>query len=636
MDEHTLQILEFDKIRRIVQSYAPCSLGAERFDALAPSADRYAIETALRLVSEMSDAIALGRAPAFGEIRDVRPPVRRARAQATLSAEDLREVAATIMGLRGLRESLLSLVHSCPGLTTYAGRIHDASRIAHDIQARIDNRNKVMDSASRELSRLRGEIDNLDGRIRSLMQRLLRADSTKRVLSYPNYTITGSHYVLPVAKDYRHEIAGIVHRTSASGDTLFIEPAEAAEMSAELSLLRSHEQREVNRILRQLSNELGHQGGLILDSLDCAAELCCVAAKARFARAFGMTEPRFSDDGQLCLQEARHPLLEHMVRPIEPQALPIGTVVPITVHLGGRFDVLVVTGPNTGGKTVALKTVGLLAAMAQAGLHIPAADGSSLPIFDQILADIGDEQSIEQSLSTFSSHISRIAGVLGTATRDSLVLLDELGAGTDPAEGAALGRAILDRLLAVPVKAMITTHLGDLKTYALMQPRAENAAVEFDAETLRPTFRLRIGDSGQSSALIIARRLMLPAELVDRAEEYLETSRTGRSDELELLERRRSEAEAAREQAWHAEQDARRAREAYEVKLRELDRDAADAVALEEFRATLQPGDTVHVRKFRRPGIVKRVDLKRRMATVSHGSMQWELAWDELEPVAKQ
>ncbi len=643
MDEHTLKLLEFDKVRELVARRAASDLGRERIHHLAPTTDRSAIEADQALVAEMVQAIGQGSAPGFADLRDVRADVRRARAEATLDADALRAIAATLHGLKRLRDSLSGLMGLCPLLSQRAFQIHDLSRFAFDIDARIDNRGRVVDSASRELARLRLEMEKIDDRVRARIDRLLRSGSIRRILSYPNYTVTGSHYVLPVAKDHRHDMAGIVHRTSASGDTLFIEPAEVAEMSAELALLHSHEQREVNRVLRQLSAAIGGESYHMLESLEVAAELCFVFAKARFARDFAMVSPVVSD-GRLCLTNARHPLLEHVFREqhaasdsvaalgSEAQTRRSASVVPITVHLGGPFDVLVVTGPNTGGKTVALKTVGLLAVMAQSGLHISADAGSSLPIFDQVLADIGDEQSIEQSLSTFSSHVSRIAQILRTATRDSLVLLDELGAGTDPAEGAALARAILDQLLETGVKAIVTTHLGDLKLYALTHPRAENAAVEFDAETLRPTFHVRVGDTGQSSAMIIARRLELPAGVVDRAEQYLASSRAGRPQEIEVLEQRRAEAEAARATAWDAEQEARRAKQAFEMRLRKLDSQAADALALEEFRSCLQPGDAVHVRKFRRPGTVQRVDHKRRIATVSHGSMQWELPLDELEP----
>jgi DNA mismatch repair protein MutS2 len=662
MDEHTLRILEFDKIRQMVARYAPCSLGAERARSMQPTTDRSIIDTAQRLVAEMLRLITEEKTLSFGEIKDIRANVRRARAEAMLGADDLRVVSGTVLGLKRIRESLACRSETFPNLARLASGIHDASPVAYDIQARIDQRSKVMDSASRELGRLRSEIEKLDERIRAMMQRLVRSESMKRALSYPNYTITGSHYVLPIAKDYRHDMPGIVHRTSASGDTLFIEPAEAAEMSAELALLRSHEQREVSRILRQLSLAVGQVGQLILDGLEIAGELSFICAKSRYAQAFAMVEPRFSPNDLLCLQDARHPVLEQLFReeaatgnlvtesttshisaPAATQFQPVldasspavpkrRTVVPVSVHLGGRFDVLVVTGPNTGGKTVALKTVGLLALMAQSGLHIPAADGSALPVCDAVLADIGDEQSLEQSLSTFSSHVSRIAAILRLATPRSLVLLDELGAGTDPAEGAALGRAILDRLVEVGGKAIVTTHLGDLKMYALTHPRSENAAVEFDSETLRPTYRLRIGDTGGSSALIIARRLNLPASVVDQAERYLASSRAGRPQELDVLEQRRAEAEEASKRAWEAQQDARRAKESYENRLRELDRQAADALALAEFRSTLQPGDTVHVRKFRRAGVVKRVDHKRGTAYIAHGSMQWELSLEELEP----
>jgi DNA mismatch repair protein MutS2 len=654
MEEHTLKLLEFDKVRDLVDRYAPSDLGRELIRSLEPSTDRAVIEAEQRLVAEMVATLAADQSLPLGELRDVRPLIRRAKSEATLRPNELKDVAATLLGLRQVRDALAKIAGSCPTLGEHAGRIHDCSQIAFEIDATIDRRGEVVDSASHELVRLRGEVAKLDKRIRSRMQRLLRSAAVKKALRFPNYTVTGPHYVLPVHRDYRHEVAGIVHRTSASGETLYIEPAEVAAFAAEMALVRRNESREVARILRRLSAELGHIGRSVLESLEVAAQLCCVHAKARFARDFAMTRPEFTDDGRLRLEQARHPLLlekgfrvqgsgfreegvpiEATVSSVlnpEPRTLIPSDVVPISLHLGDRFDMLVITGPNTGGKTVALKTVGLLAAMAQAGLHIPATAGSRLPVFDAVLADIGDEQSIEQSLSTFSSHMTRIAHILNVATSHSLVLLDELGAGTDPAEGAALGRAVLDKLLICRARTIVTTHLGDLKLYALAQSRAENAAVEFDVETLRPTYHVSIGDTGQSSAMIIARRLQLDGAIVDRAEQYLAESRAGRPRELEILEQRRAEAEQAREHAWQAEQQAREAKAAFEARLRELDHHAADALALEEFRATLQPGDVVHVRKFRRPGTVRRVDPKRRTATVGHGSMQWELALEELEP----
>jgi DNA mismatch repair protein MutS2 len=307
-------------------------------------------------------------------------------------------------------------------------------------------------------------------------------------------------------------------------------------------------------------------------------------------------------------------------------------LVPIDIRVGGDFDLLVITGPNTGGKTVALKTTGLLVAMAQAGLHVPAEEGCRIPVFDQILADIGDEQSIEQSLSTFSAHVRRIGWILRRATDRSLVLLDELGAGTDPAEGAALGRAIMDELLRRGAATLVTTHLSDLKLYALTQPRAENAAVQFDANTLAPKYKVLIGDTGRSCALIVARRLELGDELVDRAERYHAESQAGRPVALEVLERARAETEAARAAAWRAQQEARQAKEAYEQKRRELEETAAAAVRLEQFRRELTPGQKVFVPRFKRPATVLRVDQRRKRATVKHGAMQWELDFEELMP----
>jgi DNA mismatch repair protein MutS2 len=306
--------------------------------------------------------------------------------------------------------------------------------------------------------------------------------------------------------------------------------------------------------------------------------------------------------------------------------------VPIDIRLGVGFNLLVITGPNTGGKTVTLKTTGLLCLMAQCGMHIPAGEGSLVPVFRHILADIGDEQSLEQSLSTFSSHVSRIAAIFEQADANSLILLDELGAGTDPTEGAALGRAILDHLDKVGCRAVVTTHLGDLKTYAFNNDRAENGAVEFDVDTMRPTYKLHIGQFGMSNALKIARRLKLPKDLLRKAHKYLKR-RKGKTGELARLQQLREEAEKARAQALAAQHEAAREKDEYERKRAAIDREARQQAELNEMRANLRANDVVKVSRFDRTGKVVRVDPKKQTVTVSVGLGQWEIPFEEIFPV---
>jgi DNA mismatch repair protein MutS2 len=632
MDAHTLELLEFNKVRELVAGYAACSLGKELARQAEPSADLGAIRAEVALVSEMVQALALGQAPPFGGLHDIRLTARRAAIGSMLTADQLLEVADTLTCTGNIYRYRTRLDARCQRLIELLTPVEDMGMVAKTIAGCIDSRGHVLDMASRELAKVRQQLADLEDRVQNQIKRLLRDPELRKVLRYPNATVSGDHYVLPVAVNFRHKVPGVVHRTSSTGETLFIEPAGVASLSAERALLKADEDREVRRVLRKLSADVGRIARPLSFAIDILARLDYITARARFSREFQMSAPDVNAEGKLWLRQARHPLLEHLFRAETPTTPEPRQVVPIDLRLGHAFNLLIITGPNTGGKTVTLKTTGLVCLMAQCGMHIPAADGSLVPVFTQVFADIGDEQSLEQSLSTFSSHISRIAGILKTADGNSLVLLDELGAGTDPTEGAALGRAILDTLDHLGCRAMVTTHLGDLKTYAFHNERAENAAVEFDVETLRPTYRLQIGQFGMSNALRIARRLKMPRDLLKRAHRYLRRKQK-RAPEMAQLQKMREDAEKAREEALLAQQEADRQREEYRQKLVLAEREAEEAAALREARARLKPNDVVRVPRFDKPGRIVRIDHRRNQAVVSVGLGQWEVALDEVYPL---
>jgi DNA mismatch repair protein MutS2 len=602
-----------------------------------------------------------------------------------LTAEQLLEVAATLGATGDIYRYRTRLSERCQNLIAFLTPIEDLGMMAKTITGCIDSRGHVLDMASPELAHIRQQLAEVDERVQNQIKRLLRDPELRRILRFPNATVSGEHYVLPVAVNHRHKLQGVVHRTSSTGETVYIEPAGVAHLSAERAVVKGEEDKKIRRILRGLSADVGRVSRPLCFAIDLMGHLDLITAKARMSRAFTMTPPALNSDGRLWLRQARHPLLEHLFRTEDrgskmedrgsriedgesgsvihlaqshegamalgdfaslreisaPQSSNLDSrqVVPIDVHLGVSYNLLVITGPNTGGKTVTLKTAGLLCLMAQSGMHIPATEGSTVPVFHQILADIGDEQSLEQSLSTFSSHMSRIGTILGLADEASLVLLDELGAGTDPTEGAALGRAILDELDRIGCRAMVTTHLGDLKTYAFSNQHAENAAVEFNVETLRPTYHLRIGQFGMSNALKIARRLKLPRNLVRRAHRYLRRRyRRGEPGgvsprSLAQLQHAREETEKAREEALRAKHEADRQREEYEQRVAQLRKEAETAKALQEARQRLQPNDPVRVARFDKEGRIVRVDLKRNMALVSVGLGQWEVPLEEISPV---
>ncbi len=633
MDAHTLELLEFEKVLSLLAGYAASSMGKELALRIEPSSDLEKIREDLTYVSEMVEALGLGQSPPFGGFHDIRLTVRRAVIGAMLTAEQLLEIAETLNCTGAMYRYRMRLSEHCQRLIELLMPIEDLGLVAKSIAGCIDSRGHVLDMASPELARVRQELAAVDERVQEEIRRLLRDPRLRDILRYPNATVSGDHYVLPVAINHRQKIAGVVHRTSSTGETVYIEPASVSKLSAERVVLKGDEDREIKRILRRLTAEVARIAKPLSFAIDIMARLDLITAKAHFSRDYSMYCPEMNADGRLWLRMARHPLLDHLFRNQNAAGEgPPRQVVPIDVRLGDAFNLLVVTGPNTGGKTVALKTTGLLCLMAQCGMHIPAAEGSRVPVFRQVLADIGDEQSLEQSLSTFSSHMSRIADILRISDAQSLVLLDELGAGTDPTEGAALGRAILDELDGIGCRAIVTTHLGDLKTYALSNNRAENGAVEFDVESLRPTYRLLIGQYGMSNAIQIARRLKLPRDLLRRAHRYLRR-RKKRAPEIARLQQLRAEAESARTEALRAQHEADRQKEEYQKKADEIERESRKTAALRDFRAKLQLNDRVKVIRFDQPGRIVRVDSRKNIAVVSVGLGQWEVPMDEVFPL---
>ena len=666
MDTHTRELLEFDKVRALIAARAACSLGKTAARTIEASVEPGEIHERQALTTEMVEALLAGLRPSFGGLHDIRQLVRKTHVGGVLEAEELAETAETLRAIGDIDRWLARVGDQFPRLGGLRQGVGEFSGLLMAIDGCLDSRGTILDTASRRLSAIRREIVQAEERIQETLRQMLRSPEIRRILRFGNFTMVGHHYVLPVSKDHRGEIQGSVLRTSASNETVYIEPTAISERSAQLSFLRAREAKEVRRILRWLSAQVGLVSDSLLGTLETMADIDLIHAQARLSVDYRMTAPRFNNEGRLVLRAARHPLLEALFqgdptlarspdrrsRPASPESLqdsspeqteasepstspsPPKTVVPIDVNLGVRFHILVVTGPNTGGKTVALKTVGLLALMAQCGLHVPAAEGSEFPYFDDILADIGDEQSLEQSLSTFSSHIRRISEILGKATSRSLVLLDEMGAGTDPADGAALGRAILDELTGIGSRAIVTTHIGDLKTYALSTPGAENSAVEFDDETLQPKYRLHIGDIGQSNALKIARHLNLAEHVIARAETYLSQQRSGGIPEWEVLQQVRKEAEEARQAALLAQAEAERTREALARRLAELQDETRQADTIADSRARLQPGDRVVVARlgYDRPGRIVKLDVRKKTAVIAIGHVTWNVAIDELIP----
>ena len=549
--EKSLQTLEFPAVLELLAAQAVSDETRERVRSIRPSTDRGEVNLLLQETTAARKMMDIHGAPALSNLRPVAASLQRAHLGGVLNTRELLQIASVLRTTRN--------VASYSGVGEEKTCIHSIFKsltpnkyLEEKISGAILSEDEIADNASAELADLRRKIRVTSGKAREVLQRIISSSSAK-YLQEAIITIRSNRFVVPVKAECKGSIPGLVHDVSASGSTYFIEPMGAVKANNELRELLSKEEAEIQRILASLSREAASFREDILQNYDLLLALDLIFARGKLSYQMNGMEPKLVEDGGFLFRHARHPLLDKK------------KAVPIDLELGQTFDTLVITGPNTGGKTVTLKTAGLLTLMAQCGLHLPVDDGSQVSIFEKVLADIGDEQSIEQSLSTFSSHITNIVKVLGEANDRTLLLFDELGAGTDPVEGAALATAIIEESRSLGAKVMATTHYAELKLYAMTTAGVENASCEFDVETLRPTYRLLIGIPGKSNAFAIARRLGLPEHVIELAGGHLDRQNVQFEDVLSKMERQRQEMEAEKREAarlrLQMEQDAAAAKE---------------------------------------------------------------------------
>ena len=595
MDKHT-KALELDKILEMVAEECSSQDGAQLARELEPVHTAAEAQWLLGETDAAFVAMAKYGAPSFYGMKNVTNPLRRAQAGGGLGMRELLDIGATLRTIRGLTQWWGKSGNVTTALTPRFEVLAPNKYLEEKIFTCIVNEEEVADNASPALASIRRKIRAASQRVRDQLDKLIHSQAHQKHLQESIVTQRGGRYVVPVKAEFRGEVPGLVHDTSASGATVFVEPMSVVEANNEIRVLRSDEQDEIARILLELSGEAGSFADSIIESYHYAVELDLIFAKAQVAYKMKAVVPQVGEDGKIALHAARHPLIAKE------------KVVPTDITLGVEFDTLIITGPNTGGKTVALKTIGLLTLMAMCGLMIPAGEGSRVAVFRHILADIGDEQSIEQSLSTFSSHMVNIIHIFEVADNSSLILLDELGAGTDPVEGAALAEAIIQELRGRGVRLACTTHYAELKAYAIQTPGVENGSCEFDVATLRPTYRLLIGVPGKSNAFAITQRLGMDTAIVDRARELvsregnafeqvvgrLEEDRRKMEDELEALRASAAQAKA------NAEASQRLKDEAEAQAKKEIDRarqEAAQIVQKTRQRADALVGELEELRR---------------------------------------
>lgn len=572
--ERNAKALEFDKVLEKLAEFTSCEDARENALNLRPESSLAMAQALLNQTADAHMLLARFGGPSFGGLKNVNNALSRANAGSVLNTRELLDIAGVLRVIRTLsqwRESNAG-VHSV--LDPLFNALAPNKYLETAIFNAIVSEDEISDNASPALADIRRKIRVQESKVREQLEKFTRSQTNSKFLQENIITQRNGRYVVPVKNEYRSEIAGLVHDTSSSGATVFIEPMAVVEANNEIRVLQAKEREEIERILYELSVQAGDFAQSIKNSYECALELNLIFAKAQYAYKIKAMPPILNDSGIINLRAARHPL-------IDPKK-----VVPVDIMLGKDFDTLVITGPNTGGKTVSIKTLGLLSMMAMCGLMIPAGDRSEISVFDEILSDIGDEQSIEQSLSTFSAHMTNIINIMNAADSGSLVLIDELGAGTDPIEGAALAMAVLEALHDKGAKIAATTHYAELKAYALETPRVENGCCEFDVATLRPTYRLLIGVPGKSNALAISERLGLDGGVIARAQELVSSENKEFENVVDKLEQTRLKMEGEYEHARELAEKARKEKEAADkqkeeiAKLREQELEKARSQAL--------------------------------------------------------
>lgn len=555
------KILEFDKILERLMSYTDSSDVKKRILDLKPYKEINDAKNAQKETTEaMSTLLKLGSPPVNLSVENVLGAVKRTEMDGVLHAKELIDISRLLYVARRMKSYISESSSECTVLHEIEENIITAKQLEDKINSCILSENEIADDASPELNTIRRKIRNLNGKIKETLDSMVRSAHYKKFLQDPIVTMRSDRYVIPVKSEYRGEVNGIVHDTSSSGATLFIEPMSVVNSNNEIRDLHTKEQQEIERILAELSVLVSENSHTIFVDYKNVTNLDFIFCKGRLSLDMDANEPVLNDKGIIRYKKARHPLIDK------------DKVVANDIFLGGDYDTLVVTGPNTGGKTVTLKTIGLFSIMAASGLHIPVQENSEAAIFKKVFADIGDEQSIEQSLSTFSSHMVNIVNILENVDMDSLVLFDELGAGTDPTEGAALAIAILEFLRERKVTTVATTHYSELKLYALSEAGVENASCEFDVATLQPTYKLLIGVPGKSNAFAISRRLGLDERVINRANEILSDEDIKFEDVITDLEQNRARARQEADDASRMKRelkDLRRQLENERIKLKE-------------------------------------------------------------------